>query len=375
MYKQLVVLDEDLPAFIVAQKGFGRPGHVVFLSEIGPELLQPAIEAFLKRSQEDPAFKWTNGVVFLLAESPAPEHRELIRKKYADFALRSAVVMALSQKPEEADRAKFDAGLESSQLEVVAACLAALEKLPSADSATERFALVAALRRLVHEKPELLLRERVAKLLARTAKDDFGFVEGEAGHRQQPDVVERADRWLQKMYPAEFAHRTALSGDDPHQVGKLLAAVNWSDGDSQRGRKLFDSRTCGQCHGGSSALGPDLAGAARRFSREDLFTAIVEPSRDVSPRYQATMIQTAGGQVYTGMIAYEAVDGVILRTAANQTFRIKPAEIEERRTLKTSLMPAGLLKDLGPTDLADLYAYLRSLSGEPVATGPSGPIR
>ncbi len=86
MYKQLVALDEDLPAFLVGQKGFGRPGHVLFLSEIGPELLKPAVDAFLKRSQEDPQFKWTNGVVFLLGESPAPEHRELIRKKYAEFA-------------------------------------------------------------------------------------------------------------------------------------------------------------------------------------------------------------------------------------------------------------------------------------------------
>ncbi len=283
--------------------------------------------------------------------------------------------MTLAQKPEEADRPKFDDGLNSSQLEVAGACVAALEKLPPAESAAERFALVAALRRLVHEKPELLLRERVAKLLARSTKEDFGFVYGEAGHRQQPDVLEQADHWLQKTYPAEFTRASALSGDDPQQVGTLLANVNWGDGDPHRGRKLFESRTCAQCHGGSSALGPDLSGAARRFSREDLFTAILQPNRDVSPRYQATMIQTNGGKVYTGMIVYEAVDGVILRTAANQTFRIKPAEIEERRTLKSSLMPAGLLKDLAATDMADLYAYLRSLSGEPVATGPSGPIR
>jgi putative membrane-bound dehydrogenase-like protein len=375
MYKQLAALDEELPAFVVGHKSFGRPGHVLFLSEISPGLLKPAIEAFLRQSQEDPQFKWTNGVVFLLGESRVPEHRELIRRKYADFALRSAVVMTLAQKPEEADRPKFDEGLESPQLEVVAACAGALEKLPAADSAAERFALVAALRRLVHEKPEFLLRERIAKLVARTAKDDFGFVFGAAGHRPQPEVVERAQRWLKQTYPAEFARASALSGDDPQAVGRLLANVNWEVGDAHRGAKLFESRTCAQCHGGSSALGPNLSGAAHRFSREDLFTAIVQPSRDVSPRYQATMIQTQDGKVYTGMIVYEAVDGVLLRTAANQTFRIKPSEIEERRTLKSSLMPNGLLKDLGPSDLADLYAYLRSLSGEPLAKGPSGPIQ
>jgi putative heme-binding domain-containing protein len=257
----------------------------------------------------------------------------------------------------------------------VAASLEALDKLPVAESPAECFALVAALRRLAHEKPELVIRERVAKLLARSAKRDFGFVYGVAGYRQQPEVLERAESWLRETYPTEFAKLKVESADDPRQVAKLLAGVNWNEGDIHRGRALFEARTCTQCHGGSSGLGPDLSGAARRFSRDDLFTAIVQPSRDVSPRYQATMIQTAGGQVYTGMIVYEAVDGLLLRTAANQTIRIKPSEIEERRALKTSLMPAGLLKDLNSTDLADLYAYLRSLSGDHLATGPSGPIR
>ena len=375
MYKRLVALDEDLPATVVAQKEFGRPEHVLFLSEINPEVVKPAIEAFLKRSHEDPQFKWSNNLVFLLGESPAAEHRELVRQKYADFALRSAAVITLAQKPEEIDRPKFDAGLESQQLEVVAASLAALDKLPVAESPAERFALVAALRRLGHEKPEFVIRERVAKLVARSAKRDFGFVSGVAGYRQQPEVLARAESWLQETYPAEFAKAKVESADDSRQVAKLLSGVNWSEGDIHRGRALFESRTCTQCHGGSSGLGPDLAGVARRFSREDLFTAIAQPSRDVSPRYQATMIQTTGGQVYTGMIVYEAVDGLLLRTAANQTFRIKPSEIEERRALKTSLMPAGLLKDLKSTDLADLYAYLRSLSGDHLATGLSGPIR
>jgi hypothetical protein len=68
------------------------------------------------------------------------------------------------------------------------------------------------------------------------------------------------------------------------------------------------------------------------------------------------------------MIVYEAVDGLILRNASNQTFRIKPDEIEERRGLKASLMPSGLLKDLKPADLADLYAYLQTLGEESTRT-------
>jgi putative membrane-bound dehydrogenase-like protein len=369
MYKQLVALDGDLPAQVVAQKHFGRPGHVLFLSEISSELLKPATDAFVHNIQADPHFKWTNGVVFLLGESTVPEHRALIRNKYGDYPLRGAIVMALAQKPEESDRPKFVEGLESAQLEVVDACLSALEKLPPHRSAAEHLALVNALRRLGNDKPELILRERAAHLLKRSTNEDFGFIVGEAGRKPQPEVLEKWSHWLEQTYPREFARMNALGGDDSSQARQVLAEVDWNTGDPTRGKKLFESRTCAQCHNGRTALGPDLAGAARRFSRDDLFTAIIQPSRDVSPRYQTTMIETHRGQVYTGMIVYEAVDEVLLRNATNQTFRFTPGEIEERRTLKTSLMPAGLLKDLKPTDFADLYAYLRSLSSEAATTG------
>ena len=369
MYKQLVMLDGDLPAAIVAQKGFGRPGHVLFLSEIGPELLKPAVDAFVHNIQTDPHFKWTNGVVFLLAESNAPEHRALVRSKFGDYPLRGAIMMALAQKPEEADRPRFIEGLESAQLEVVDACLSALEKLPPGQSAAEHFALVNALRRLGNDKPELILRERAARLLERSTSEDFGFVFGEVGRKPQPEVLEKWGHWLEQTYPKEFARMNALGGDNSVQQARdVLLSVAWEAGDSARGKKLFESRTCAQCHNGRTALGPDLSGAARRFSRDDLFTAIIQPSRDVSPRYQTTMIETKGGKVYTGMIVYEAVDEVLLRNASNQTFRFTPGEIEERRTLKTSLMPSGLLKDLKPSDFADLYAYLRSLSTDAATT-------
>jgi putative membrane-bound dehydrogenase-like protein len=369
MYKQLVAADSDLPAEVVAQKHFGRPGHVLFLSEIGPELLKPATDAFVHNIQTDPHFKWTNGVVFLLGESAAPEHRALIRSKFGEYPLRGAIVMALAQKPEEADRPRFIEGLESAQLEVVDACLSALEKLEPNQSAAEHFALVNALRRLGNDKAELILRERAVKLFKRSTNEDFGFVAGEAGRKPQPEVLEKCSHWLEQTYPKEFARMNALGGDDSSEARQILAQVDWNTGDPSRGKKLFESRTCAQCHNGRTALGPDLSGAARRFSRDDLFTAIIQPNRDVSPRYQTTMIETKGGKVYTGMIVYEAVDEVILRNATNQTFRFTPAEIEERRTLKTSLMPANLLKDLKPTDFADLYAYLRTLSSEAATNG------
>ena len=148
----------------------------------------------------------------------------------------------------------------------------------------------------------------------------------------------------------------------------MLTQVDWSRGDASHGEQIFNQRACVQCHSSRRALGPDLQGVASRFSRDDLFTAIMLPNRDVSPRYQTTLIETKDGRIFTGMVVYEAIDGVVIRNAANQTFRIEVAQIESRKPLSNSLMPTGLLKDLKPGDYADLYAYLRTLNVQTAQT-------
>lgn len=142
------------------------------------------------------------------------------------------------------------------------------------------------------------------------------------------------------------------------QLARTLA------GDSQRGAIVFRNRTCQQCHSGaglstSSALGPHLAGAAKRFTRDDLLIAMIDPSRDVSSRYQATLIEHIDGRTLTGMIVYESTDGLLMRNATGQVFRVESKEIENRRPLTTSLMPVGLLNGVSAQDLADLEAYLQ----------------
>ena len=142
----------------------------------------------------------------------------------------------------------------------------------------------------------------------------------------------------------------------------LLAEVDWNSGDATRGAALYAKRSCTQCHGAKGALGPDLSGAANRFSKEDLFAAILLPSRDVPARYQTTLVQTRDGKAFSGLIIYESVDGFLIRNGTGQTFRIETHQVEERHKSPVSLMPAGLLKDLSPTDYADLFAHLQTLT-------------
>jgi putative heme-binding domain-containing protein len=100
---------------------------------------------------------------------------------------------------------------------------------------------------------------------------------------------------------------------------------------------------------------------AGRFSRDDLFTAILQPSKDVSPRYRTTQITTADGKTYQGLIIYQAVDSLILQTGPAAPIRITNRQIVDKRVTQTSLMPAGLIDKLTDREIADLYAYLKSL--------------
>jgi putative heme-binding domain-containing protein len=142
-----------------------------------------------------------------------------------------------------------------------------------------------------------------------------------------------------------------------------LAALDWSRGDAERGRVVFTRVGCAACHSGAQALGPDLRGVTGRFSRADLFTAILQPGRDVSPRYRTSLVATTDGAVYQGLIIYEAVDSLILQTGAATTVRLEGSRVAARRPSDVSLMPPGLLDPLSDGEVADLYAYVRSLGG------------
>ena len=104
-----------------------------------------------------------------------------------------------------------------------------------------------------------------------------------------------------------------------------------------------------------------MAGTSSRFSRDDLFEAIGNPSRDVAPPYRTTAFQTKDGAVHTGMVAFMSADGYIVQTGATTTVRLATSDIAAMKPGTRSLMPDGLLTGLKPAEIADLYAYLRTL--------------
>ena len=363
LYGALCADDAGLSRVVLETKGFGLPSHVLFLgrmSQVDRRRARALFVAAIRRAGED--YRWTGEVVRLLGGSDDPGVLGLLRAVHDRVDIRGAVVVELSRRAELADRQRFVSGLGSSSLEVVSASLSALAKLPRSELAGEQLALLSVLRRMGVSTQEHGLRSRAVLLLRRSTGKRFGFVTGPAGRVVQQSVVSAWTGHLERSYPEESRRLLAAVAASLPLLKKRLAAVDWEVGDATRGKAVFAKLGCVQCHQGRRALGPDLAGASGRFSRTDLFTAIVFPNRDVSPRYQMTVVGTEGGRVYSGLIVYESVDGLTLRTGTNRTIRLERSEMEFQARRPESLMPSEMLKGLGDTGYADLYAYLRSLS-------------
>src|SRR5262249_46231554 len=102
-------------------------------------------------------------------------------------------------------------------------------------------------------------------------------------------------------------------------VAELLPMVEsgLSGRDFDCGRTLFAAAQGFSCHrfnneGGGA--GPDLSGAAGRFTPRDLLESIVEPSKVISDQYGAVMIALADGRVVTGRIMNLGGDSITLNT-------------------------------------------------------------
>jgi putative membrane-bound dehydrogenase-like protein len=351
LYAELARQDPALHAAMLADPEFGRPDHALFAHSPGFDRRRAA-EIFLARAEKDDEYPWTASLVGLLDTLSAERTGPLLRRLWDRGGLEDAVLPLLARQPLPENRAKFLRGLESPQLATVRLCLEALEKLPDTQDGGQVLALVRALRRLPAGKEEDRLRGHLGRFLARLT-----------GQKQLAADREAWTAWLTRTHPELGARLGGSDGVDVAALARRLAAVDWSAGDAGRGRAVFQKASCAACHSGAQALGPDLQGVAGRFSRADLFTAILQPSKDVSPRYRTTQIATDAGKVYQGLIIYEAVDGLILQTGPATTVRVAAAQIAERRLSDTSLMPTGLLDRLTDREIADLYAYLKGLGG------------
>ncbi len=132
-------------------------------------------------------------------------------------------------------------------------------------------------------------------------------------------------------------------------------------GNRTAGEAVF-KKLCASCHRlGKEGVevGPDLAALSDK-SPESLLIAILDPNRAVEAKYVGFTVATTDGRIVNGLIASESATAVTLRRQDGKEDVLLRSQIEEMTSSAQSLMPEGIEKDLQPSDLADLIAFLAS---------------
>jgi putative membrane-bound dehydrogenase-like protein len=199
---------------------------------------------------------------------------------------------------------------------------------------------------------------RLPRLLAALEKKEVLASQLEPARLQQlrnlaePALRARARKVLAGQ--ADIDRRKAL---DAYRAALALKA------DRSRGKAVF-KKICATCHRLESEgveVGPDLLSALRNKSAEQLLVDILDPSREVDPRYLNYTVRTRRGLVLTGLIATETATSLTLRRGEKAEDTVLRAQVEAIESSGKSLMPDGLEAQLSKQDLADLIAYLRAV--------------
>ena len=85
------------------------------------------------------------------------------------------------------------------------------------------------------------------------------------------------------------------------------------------------------------------------------------PSASLAQNYESVTVATDDGRVQNGLVMRETSQELVLAIGPNKEVRIMRDQIEEMRPSTTSIMPAGLDKQLSLQDLSDLLQFLETL--------------
>jgi putative membrane-bound dehydrogenase-like protein len=150
-----------------------------------------------------------------------------------------------------------------------------------------------------------------------------------------------------------------LPDRDRQKVIDTLAPTVLNGGDASKGKLVFKDQ-CLKCHilnGEGGKVGPDLTGMAAH-PREELLIHILDPSRSVEGNFVQYSVATNDGRVLNGLMASESKSAIELLDAEGKTHTIQREDIEEMSASRKSLMPEGFEKQVSPSGIADLLAFL-----------------
>ena len=191
--------------------------------------------------------------------------------------------------------------------------------------------------------------------------------------KRVPEAIrtELADEWARLDEPRGEADDIVV-GNRPlvrqwtiDDVIDDVASLQPQDRSVENGRRVLAEAACLRCHrfgdrGGQT--GPDLTDVGKRFDGRALLESILEPSRQVDPKYLPAAYLMSDGRVVVGRTVGVGKSQLTIEVdpLTGRTVAIDRDQIEESLTSPQSPMPAGLLDTFTRDELLDLVALLKT---------------
>lgn len=138
-----------------------------------------------------------------------------------------------------------------------------------------------------------------------------------------------------------------------------LESTEFPSADPLAGKAVFE-RACAQCHRlgpVGNDVGPPLKQLGQK-SPQQLLEAILDPSREVDPKYAAYSVLTLDGVVMNGIVLQESGNQILLAEAGGRQTTLDRESIEQIQSAGLSLMPEGLEEQVSTDQMRDLIQYL-----------------
>ena len=203
---------------------------------------------------------------------------------------------------------------------------------------------------------ELLQRTDLTLAMLEQAQQQQVDLQFDARRRQQ--LRDASDERVRTAAAALFASGTTASREE--LIARYMPSTG-TEGNVDMGQQTFQ-RVCATCHrfsGQGHVVGPDLEALSNK-SVDFLLTAIFDPNLAVESNFLDFTVETVDGRQFSGILQGETANSVTLLAADAKEQSILRADIEVLHATGKSLMPEGLEKDITPTQMCDLLAYLRS---------------
>ncbi|MDP4251616.1 MAG: c-type cytochrome [Bacteroidota bacterium] len=139
-----------------------------------------------------------------------------------------------------------------------------------------------------------------------------------------------------------------------------IPAIIQMNSNASTGKEVFTTH-CTTCHRvaeNGKDIGPDLSLIGKKFDREGLLDAIVNPSAGIVFGYEPWTINTSDGQSYFGFLIADGAQAVVIKDLTGKKNTIATAHIISRKKYDRSVMPEPQVLGLSDQNLADLAEYL-----------------